>query len=287
MGLIINGETVDDALVEQEFSAVKSYEASRRQLSCCEKDAEFRERAVENVISRVLLLQEAEKTTAAPAAGEVDDALRALKERHGGEAKFYDAFNLKPEQEPEIRRDVEVNLRIEKMLAAAAPETDPTSAELEGWHRAHIERYLTVEQVRASHIIKGGEDRAKAYKELRDVREKLLAGGDVEALWKEHSDTAKSGEAPSADLGWLSPGEILPEIETVAFSLREGEVSPVFASMYGYHILKAVERRPAVPRPLEEVRDRVRDDFVQDRRTSRVKAFLDALRARATIQHDK
>ena len=127
MALIINGETVDETLIDQEFSAVKNYEASRRQLSCCEKDAEFRERAVENVISRVLLLQEAEKTTTPPAAAEVDDALRALKERHGGEAKFYDAFNLKPEQEPEIRRDVEVNLRIEKMLAAAAPETEPTS----------------------------------------------------------------------------------------------------------------------------------------------------------------
>jgi parvulin-like peptidyl-prolyl isomerase len=284
MGLIINGEPIEDALVDQEFSAIKTYESSRRQLSCCEKDVEFRERAVENVISRVLLLQEAERTTTPPAVIEIDDSLHALKERHGGEAKFYEAFNLKPEQEPEIRRDVETNLRIEKMLAAAAPETDPTSAELEAWHRAHIERYLTIEQVRASHIIKGGEDRPKAFKELRQVREKLLAGGDVEALWKEHSDTAKSGEAPSADLGWLSPGEILPEIETVAFSLREGEVSPVFASMYGYHILKAMGRRPAVPRPLEEVRDRVREDFVQDRRASRVKAFLDTLRARATIQ---
>jgi parvulin-like peptidyl-prolyl isomerase len=287
MGLIVNGEAVDDGLVQQEFEAVKGYESSRRQLSCCEKDGEFRERAVENVITRVLLLQEAERTTGAPSAGEVDEALRALKERHGGEAKFYAAFNITPEQEPDLRKDVETNLRVEKVLAAAAaPETEPTAAELEAWHRARLERYLTVEQVRFAHLVRSpaGDERAAAFKELREVREKLLAGADVEALWKAHSDTAKSGEAATSDMGWVSPGEVMPELETVAFSLREGEVGPVFASMYGYHLVKVLERRPAVPKPFDEVRGRVREDFVQDRRTSRVKAFVDALRARASIQ---
>ena len=47
MGLIVNGEDVDDALVQQEFEAVKSYESSRTHVSCCEKDAEFREKALE------------------------------------------------------------------------------------------------------------------------------------------------------------------------------------------------------------------------------------------------
>lgn len=287
MGLIVNGEAVDDGLVQQEFEAVKGYEASRRPVSCCEKDAEFRAKAVENVITRVLLLQEAERTTTAPPAGEVDEALRALKERHGGEAKFYAAFGITPEQLPDLRRDVETNLRVEKVLAAAAaPETEPTPAELEGWYRAHRERYLTTEQVRFSHFVRSpaGEERAAAFKELRAVREKLLLGEDVEALWKAHSDNAKSGEAATSDMGWTAPGEILPEIETVAFSLREGEVGPIFASMYGYHLVKVTERRPPVPKPLDEVRDKVREDFVLDRRTSRVQAFVDGLRARASIQ---
>lgn len=289
MSLIINGEPIDDDLVQREFQAVKSDEASRRHVSCCENDAEFREKAVENVIQRVLLLQEAERTTGAPAVEEIDAALRDLKERHGGEAKFYAAFNLTPEQEPEIRRDVETNLRVEKMLAAAvAPEEEPSAAELEAHYRATTERWLSVEKVRFCHFVKqpGPDARPAAFKELRQVREALLAGGDVEALWKAHSDTARDGQSTSSDAGWIAPGEILPEIETVAFSLREGEVGPVFASMYGYHLVKVTERRPARPLPLDEIRERVREDFVGERRRSRVKAYLDALRARATIQRD-
>jgi parvulin-like peptidyl-prolyl isomerase len=289
MSLIINGEPVDDELVQREFQAVKSDEASRRHVSCCENDAEFREKAVENVIQRVLLLQEAERTTAAPAVEEIDAALRDLKERHGGEAKFYAAFNLTAEQEPEIRRDVETNLRVEKMLAAAVgPEEEPGPAELEAHYQATLPRWLTAERVRFSHFVKQPtpETRAAAFKELREVREKLLAGGDIDALWRAHSDTAKSGESSSADAGWIAPGDILPEIETVAFSLREGELSPVFASMYGYHLVRVSEREAARPRPLEEIRERVREDFLGERRRSRVKAYLDALRARAQIKRD-
>jgi parvulin-like peptidyl-prolyl isomerase len=128
------------------------------------------------------------------------------------------------------------------------------------------------------------EERPAAYEALRAVRERLLAGADVEALWKEHSDSAKQPDAQGADLGWVSPGEVLPELETVAFSLREGEVSPVFSSMYGYHLVKVAERRPAVPRPLDEVRAQAREAFIQERRQSRVKGFMDALRARAVVE---
>jgi parvulin-like peptidyl-prolyl isomerase len=287
MGLIVNGEPVDDALVQQEFEAVKSYESSRTHVSCCEKDAEFREKALENVISRVVLLQEAEKTTEALTDRELDDAVRALKESHGGEEKFYQAFNITAEQESEVRRDVEANLRIEKMLLqAAAPETEPDGAELEAHYRANLDRYKTPEQVRFAHIVRspGREERAEAYAGLREVREKLLAGGDVEALWKEHSDSAKQPDAQGADLGWVGLNEVLPELEAVAFSLRVGEVSPVFSSMYGYHLVKVAERRPAVPRPLDEVRAEVREAFIQERRRSRVKAFMDGLRARAVVE---
>ena len=287
MGLIVNGEAIDDALVQQEFEAVKSYESSRTHVSCCEKDAEFRERALENVISRVVLLQEAEKTTEALGSGELDDAVRALKERHGGEEKFYQAFNLTPDQEPDVRRDLEANLRIEKMLLqAAAPETEPTGSEIEAHYREHLDRYKTAEQVRFFHLVRSPsrEDRPAAFADLREVREKLLAGGDVEALWKEHSDSAKQPDAQGADLGWVGLGEVLPELEAVAFSLREGEVSPVFSSMYGYHLVKVAERRPAVPRPIDEVRAEVREAFIQERRQSRVKAFVDALRARAVVE---
>jgi parvulin-like peptidyl-prolyl isomerase len=287
MGLTVNGELVEDALIQQEFEAIKGYESSRLNLSCCEKDGEFREKAVENVVSRVALLQEVERSTSAPSAAEIDMAVKRLKESHGGEEKFYAAFGLTPEQEPEVRQNVEVNLRVERLLeAAAGPETEPTPEEIEAHYRARIDRYRTAEQVRVSHIVRspGPGGRAAAYEELRKVRDRLLEGADVEALWREHSDTAKGNESPGADMGWFALGEVMPELEAVAFSLREGEVSPVFGSMVGLHLVKLTERRPALPKPLDEIRTRVKEDFVQERRQSRMKSFMEDLRARAVVE---
>ena len=51
--------------------------------------------------------------------------------------------------------------------------------------------------------------------------------------------------------------ELAPEFEAVAFSLEVGEISPVFVSPYGFHLVKLTERKPSVPRPFDEAREEV------------------------------
>ena len=59
MPLIINGESVPDGLVEQEFEGIKAHYERMGAMSCCERDPEFRGYARENVVARVLINQEA------------------------------------------------------------------------------------------------------------------------------------------------------------------------------------------------------------------------------------
>ena len=295
MALIVNGERIDEEILRQEFSGIKSHHAHRGQVSCCERDDEFRRLAVDNVVAQTLLLQEARRTIPPVPEAEVEAALRRIQEEHGGPEKFYAAFQLTPDDEPRIRRDLEARLRVETLIeqvAGAGPE--PTREELEAYYARNLERYRTAEQVRASHILKNpgrGEDRARAMELLRGLRERALAGEDFEALAREHSDRARrddasapAGEGDGLDLGWFARGEILEEFEAVVFSLREGEVSPVFVSPYGFHLAKLTGRRPPEPVPFDRIRDRVREDFLAERRDERLRALLAELRGKATIE---
>lgn len=292
MPLIVNGETVDEELLRQEFSNIKSYHQNQGALSCCERDDEFRKSARENVITRVLLMQEAERRLAPVSSPEVDAALAKLKEEHGGEEKFFEAFNITPEQEPQVRADLEVNLRVRKLLdESCGAGADPSDEELRAYYASHLDRYLTRERVKASHILKGpgpGRDRQKTFDELREVREKLLAGADFDELARAHSDRCTQPETTDRgdpiDLGFFGRGDIVEQFELVAFSMKVGEVSPVFSSPFGYHVVKVTGREPSVPKPFEEIRATVRDDFLRDRYDANVRAFIDALRARAQIE---
>lgn len=76
---------------------------------------------------------------------------------------------------------------------------------------------------------------------LNGYRERILKGDKfttLAALYSEDEASAKKG----GELGFFSRGYMVSEFESVAFSLREGEVSPVFETKLGFHIIQMIER---------------------------------------------
>ena len=63
----------------------------------------------------------------------------------------------------------------------------------------------------------------------------------------------------AVDLGWIRPGQMLPELEQVAFALHKGQVAPPVQSPAGLHILVVRDVEAASYTPLAEVRDQIRD----------------------------
>ena len=68
MPLVIDGLTIGDDVIDQEFSAIKAHYESLGSISCCERDDEFRGYAHDNITFRALLTQEAQRTIPEPGA---------------------------------------------------------------------------------------------------------------------------------------------------------------------------------------------------------------------------
>src|SRR5437762_6277046 len=215
MGLMINDQRVDDGLLGAEFAGIKSYHERQGNVSCCERDEEFRGYAKQNVIARVLLTQEAMNSTPAPGAWEIEAAFEKVKEEHGGEKRFYVNIGATPDQADQIRNDISINLRVEKMLdRLCANEPEPTDAELRDFYQQHLSNFMSPEEIRASHISKSPpriEQRDELYKQFRDIRKQLLEGADFDELAKQHSDRGQE----LIDLGFFSRGQLPEEFELV------------------------------------------------------------------------
>lgn len=284
MTLLINGQPIDDAVLDNEFAQIKSYFERLGNVSCCERDPEFRGYARQNVIGRVLLAQEAQRSLGPTPPAEVEAALDKLKEEHGGEARFLAMIGATPDQLDLVRRDLEGELRVRRLVDdLCAHDPEPTEAELRAYYEEHLASFMTAEEVRASHVLKSptrGEKREEAYQELREVRRQLLAGADFDELAKKHSDKADD----HIDLGFFKRGELAEEFELVAFSMEVGEISPVFTSPFGFHLVKLTGRKPPVPKPFEEVGEEVGERLRQDRREARTRELVERLQAAATIE---
>ena len=280
---MINGQQIDDAVLNGEFASIKSYFESLGNVSCCERDPEFRGYARQNIIARVLLSQEAQRALPPVPEGEVEAALDKLKEENGGEQRFLAMLGAAPEQLDLVRRDLEADLRVRRLVERLSDgDADPTDADLRRFYDEHLDYFKTAEEVRASHILKSarGEKRHEAYDELRNLRKRLQAGENFEDLARKHSDKGEE----HIDLGFFKRGELAEEFEIVAFSLDVGEISPVFATPFGYHLITVTERKPATPKPFEEVREQVRELVVAERRQEKTRKLVEELQARATIE---
>jgi peptidyl-prolyl cis-trans isomerase C len=285
--LRVNGETVAPDLIEGEFRAIKSQAESLGNISCCERDPEFRAQARENVLARVLLNQEAQRRALEVSEQEIEDALAKIEAEHGGRDALLANLGLHPCQIADVRADISNGLRVEKTLREClGPLPEPTEAEVRAYYDAHQDDYLTEEEVRATHLFKQvqkSEDRQRIYDDLRALRHRAKAGEDFGQLAHEHTDK----EDKLTDLGWFRQQDFMDEFSTIVFSLEEGEMSPVFPSYFGLHLAQCTGRRPPAPRPYEDVRHDVRARLVAEDQHAKSRLLVEQLKAEAEILEEE
>jgi peptidyl-prolyl cis-trans isomerase SurA len=101
-----------------------------------------------------------------------------------------------------------------------------------------------VSQTRVRHILvrtKEGVSDTQARDNLARLRERIAGGTDFAELARVHSEDATA--AKGGDLGWLSPGDTVPEFERAMNALRDNEVSQPVQSPFGWHLIQVLERR--------------------------------------------
>ena len=103
---------------------------------------------------------------------------------------------------------------------------------------------VLVNQTRARHIlIKSSEvvSEAEARNRLRSLKERLDNKANFAELARVHSEDASASKG--GELGWLSPGDTVPEFERAMNALKPGEVSEPVQSPFGWHLIQVLERR--------------------------------------------
>ena len=132
-------------------------------------------------------------------------------------------------------------------------------ADIEAFYKQNISQYQTQAQVRASHILFGieGKDEAAVKTKAEEVLKLAKApGADFAALAKQYSED-QSNNTNGGDLDYFERGRMVPEFDAVAFALKAGETSDLVKTSFGYHIIKVVDSKPDVTRPLSDVRPEI------------------------------
>lgn len=118
--------------------------------------------------------------------------------------------------------------------------------------------------------------------EAQDVLEQLEAGGDFSEIAIEKS--AGPSATQGGDLGYLTRGTIIPEIEEVVFALELEELSEVIKTDFGFHILKITEKKPESVTALEEVKEDIIQTLLPDKQKVAFENFVEELKSKSEIE---
>ena len=123
---------------------------------------------------------------------------------------------------------------------------------------------------------------ALARSEIDRVRDRVLAGEDFADLAREVSDDAGTALA-GGDLGWRDSADFVDEFRAVMDAIPENEISDVFRSQFGWHILEVLGRRE------EDMSEESLDDMalqiLHDRRyDEKLEEWLKQIRDEAYVQ---
>lgn len=285
MPLVVNDQRIDDAIIDQEFSAIKAHYESMGSMSCCERDEEFRDYARDNIVFRALLTQEAQKTIDHPSKEQIDEEFLRLKKENGGEDEFYANMNLTHDQDEMIKDDLALNIQVENLRSKIFEEiSKPNDKELNEYYLNNKDQFREPDEVRASHIFKSVrevEKREEVFNELCGIRKQLVDGLDFFEIAKKCSDKPQD----EIDLGFYKRGELMDEFEIITFSLNVGEVSPVFNTPHGFHLAKVTDRKSGELKLFEDVKSIINDELIHLSQDKKLNEFVEQLKKTADIEY--
>lgn len=234
-----------------EYVELQAMESGFRisQLSSDEQRA-LRCQTVQGMVDDRLLVSKARRDSIVVSPQEVEqrlrDQLNNIKARFPSEAAFKAQLEREGTTERELRnklrRQMERYLLRERLLASLSQGITVTFRELETFYEENRDSLPIVPaSVVISHITRvsrpGDSALVAARARIQEAQERLRSGEEFDAIAREISQdpgTAASG----GDLGYFGRGEMVPEFETVAFSLDSGSVSSPVLTEFGLHLIQ-------------------------------------------------
>jgi peptidyl-prolyl cis-trans isomerase C len=279
----VNGQDVprsefDRVLKQMEMQAGQPVPPNRR-------DEVYRA-VLDQLVTYTALVHEAKarkiEVTAAESKQVSDAKIAELRQQIPDTKAFNKALAERNMTIERLRADIRNDIAINKMMAAEMANAPAiTDTDVREFYDKNPNEFTGL---RASHILIrpagfDDESKKKARAQAEDLMKQARGGADFAELARKHS--ADGSAQQGGDLGFFTKGSMVPAFSDAAFALKPGEISNVVETQFGFHVIKAVERKDV---PFDEASNKIRDFLTAKRRDERQQAFVAEIKGRSKIE---
>ena len=255
--------------------AKRSYDAQKRPFPKVgtQEYAQIRDQAVRFLVQRAQFEVKADDLGVDVSDKAVDKRINQyIKERHGGSKKKFDA-ELKAQglSEDQARDIIRANLVQEAIFNKVTADVKVDDKEIKAYYDKNKSQYGTPDTRSVRHVLVKDRGLAKRlYSELK-------AGGDWKATAKKYSqDPASKNQGGKMT---ATKGQLVPEFEQVAFSLKTNQVSIPIKTQFGWHVIQALGPvKKGSSTPFKQVKEAIRQQLVQDKKNKEMEKWVADMR---------
>ena len=253
------------------------------------KKEEFKKNLTNDLISELLIKDRADRLGLSVSSDELKDAIERLKQQYG--LTTDQQFNESLQKSGLTRADMEARLRdtilMNKVFSRELRgREDLTDKELRERYDREKEHYRLPERTRLREIVilkpEGATALEQARQKVQQIAEQARGATDFALLAKTTSQAPTKDKG--GDLGEVTRGELLPELDKAVFNSTAGTVLGPIEAKTAWHILKVEQRLPSEVPAFESIKERLRKDASDDAWQRDYKAYIDRLRKDAFIQ---
>lgn len=248
------------------------------------------QKALDRYIERLLLYRKAINEGLQVDEKEIDDRVAKIKKRYGSPEEFDKLLEESGEMMSEFRERVKQQIialsyaikkrkEFEKEITISEPE-------IAKYYNEHIEEFQNPQRTKVRRIFltasKESDERARVRERIMGIWEKLKQGADFASVAENES------QGPEADreglIGWVSKGDLVPELEQAVEKLSVGEISQPIETEWGFHILKVEEKEESGKLSYEQARIIIEPKLKEQYINERYQKWLNELKKNARIR---
>jgi peptidyl-prolyl cis-trans isomerase C len=275
----VNGEEISQLRLERYFA--EYLEDQGRAVGSIRNPKAYnqlRKAALDALIDRELLWQEAVKRGVVISDADVQEQVEQTRQALGGAEKFARRLEDAGFDEAGFSEYTRRELAARQVFTELTQVSEPDDKQVRAFYQEHRAEMSRPEEVKARHIlikVTPGTDASTdeaARLRLVEMRAKIVAGADFSSVARSGSEDASASEG--GDLGYFPRGRMYPEFETAAFALKPGAISEPVRTPVGWHLIYVENHMEAADVTQEQGLDMVRAYLA---RQKQVQARLQAL----------
>jgi peptidyl-prolyl cis-trans isomerase SurA len=224
-----------------------------------------RKKVLEMLINDLIVELESSKLGVGVSNDEVSAYIEQIKKQNNlDDAKLQAALEQQGLTLDSYRAQVKKEIQRSQLLARnVRSQVNVTPEQIQKYYDEHKDQFSEADAVTVRHIFftipqEGGQAAiAQLGEKAKRAYGRLQAGEPFEQVARDMSEGPDAGQGGM--LGTMKRGQMRPELEQVAFSLREGQFSQPIQSPYGLHILYVEKRQAGTSVPFEQVQEQIRE----------------------------